>query len=348
MGRVRSFIVVLFACLSGSLPCMARELPDVRSWLLLLNNDLEKSMVSRISGSGYDMVVVDALSTQKGSESDRSRDVVERLRLKPDGSRRLVIAYLNIGQAEDYRTYWHKGWRVGSPAFILGTDPEGWEGNFPVAYWKHGWKELIVGERGLLRVIQDAGFDGVYLDWIGGYEDHSVVEAARRDHVDPRGEMIAWVREVSAAAKARVSGFRIIAQNAAGLLQDEAYVSAIDAVAHEDIWFTGADGGPDGDCPVPRTLSDVGSAAYKASLGPACRRAYRRQSSGAMHAVGYDAIVPLLSSAAGKGLTIFTVDYARDPKHVDIVIRESRTLGFVPFVGMRRLDSFVDEIATAK
>jgi endo-alpha-1,4-polygalactosaminidase (GH114 family) len=67
-----------------------------------------------------------------------------------------------------------------------------------------------------------------------------------------------------------------------------------------------------------------------------------------MHAVGYDAIVPLLSSAAGKGLTIFTVDYARDPKHVDIVIRESRTLGFVPFVGMRRLDSFVDEIATAK
>jgi endo-alpha-1,4-polygalactosaminidase (GH114 family) len=156
------------------------------------------------------------------------------------------------------------------------------------------------------------------------------------------------VREVSAFAKARAPSFQIIAQNAAGLLGDTAFTSAVDAVAHEDIWFTGADGGPDGDCPVPRTRADVGSAAYRAGLNAACRRAFRRNASGAMHAVGYDAIVPMLKIAAGRGLSVFTVDYALAPANVDTVRRESRALGFLPFVGGRRLDAFVDDTATSK
>jgi len=328
--------------------CQASELSNVRSWLLLLNNDLDEAMVSKIASSGYDMVVIDDVSTQSGVAQGRSKEIVERLRVKPDGSRRVVIAYLNIGQAEDYRTYWRKGWRRGAPRFILGDDPEGWAGNYPVAYWKPAWKEFIVGDAGVLSRIQGAGFDGVYLDWIGGYEDDSVVAAARRDGVLPAREMTSWVREVSAAAKSRAPEFLIIAQNAAGLIEDPSYTAVIDAVVHEDIWFTGADGGPDGDCPVPRTQDDVGSAAYKASLSAACRKAFRRSGSGAMHAVGYDAIVPMLKIAAGRGLSVFTVDYARAPSHVDNVMRESRALGFVPFVGSRRLDSFVDEIATSK
>jgi cysteinyl-tRNA synthetase len=347
-------LIVLMRCcavaafLVCGLAADAGELSSVRSWLLLLNNDLDDAMVSKIAHSGYDMVVIDDVSTQAGFAEGRSKEIVDRLRVKPDGTTRVVIAYLNIGQAEDYRTYWRKGWHPRAPGFILGNDPEGWAGNYPVAYWKPAWKHLIVGDGGVLSRIQGAGFDGVYLDWIGGYEDDSVVAAARRDGVTPAGEMVSWVREVSVAAKARAPGFLVIAQNAAGLIEDPSYTSAIDAVAHEDIWFTGADGGPDGDCPVPRTQADVGSATYKAGLNDACRRAYRRRGSGAMHAVGYDAIVPMLKIAAGRGLSVFTVDYAQVPAHVDNVMRESRALGFVPFVGGRRLDSFVGETATSK
>ena len=33
-----------------------------------------------------------------------------RLRVKPDGSRRVVLSYLSIGEAENYRYYWNKSW----------------------------------------------------------------------------------------------------------------------------------------------------------------------------------------------------------------------------------------------
>lgn len=104
---------------------------------------------------------------------------VRALQRKPAGSRRIVIAYLNIGQAEDYRSYWRKGWRLGSPSWILARDPDGWKGNFPVAYWKPAWQDLIAGGDGLLASIAALGFDGVYLDWVGGFEDRAVIAAGK-------------------------------------------------------------------------------------------------------------------------------------------------------------------------
>jgi cysteinyl-tRNA synthetase len=316
-------------------------LAETTSWLLLLNNDLETAIVDRMAASTYDMVVIDHVSSQPGMPASRSADVVSRLRAKADGSRRLVIAYVNVGQAESYRHYWVKGWKIGHPAWILGSDPDGWQDNYPVAYWSGAWKAIITGENGLLADIQRAGFDGVYLDWIGGFEDQNVIAAARRGGVDPRTEMIRWVREVSADAKGRDPSFLVIAQNAAPLLEDRNYLKAIDAVAHEDIWFTGADSGPEGDCAVPRSQSDVGSPAFVASLTPACQRAYKRDRATAMHFAGEEAIVPMLQSAVDAGKTVLTVDYALRPENVETVRSRSRGFGFVPFVGARSLKAYV-------
>ena len=46
---------------------------------------------------------------------------------------KLVIAHIDIGEAEDYRTYWQPGWGIENPEWIAGHDPDDWEGNFPVA-----------------------------------------------------------------------------------------------------------------------------------------------------------------------------------------------------------------------
>ena len=102
------------------------KLTEVKSWLLLLNNDLDPRSLEKIGQIPYDMVVVDHISSQKNVPETASGNAVKRLQRGPDGTRRPVIAYLNIGQAEDYRAYWKKGWRVGRPSFILGTDPDGW------------------------------------------------------------------------------------------------------------------------------------------------------------------------------------------------------------------------------
>ena len=342
---LRHALLLAFAMLGAVFAAAAEDVPvkltEVKSWLLLLNNDLGPRSIERIGQIPFDMVVVDHVSSQKNVPETASGNAVKRLQRGPDGTRRQVIAYLNIGQAEDYRTYWMKGWRVGKPAFILGTDPDGWAGNFPVAYWRQEWRQLITGPGGLIEQIRAAGFDGLYLDWVGGFEDENVVAAARRDGVDARLEMIAWVREVSAVAKGGERPLFVIAQNAAPLLQDSSYLDAIDGVSHEDIWFTGADGLAEGDCPVPRTAAEVGSAAYLARLDKACRRSHDTDPVSAMHFVGEDVIVPLLKLAQDRGKAVFTVDYALKVENIAAARKASRSFGFAPFVGARNLNTIV-------
>ncbi|MFD2433635.1 endo alpha-1,4 polygalactosaminidase [Mesonia maritima] len=82
----------------------------------------------------------------------------------------MVIAYLSIGEAEDYRYYWKESWNRDFPDFIEAENPE-WEGNFKVKYWEEEWQEIIYGnEEAYLSKIMNAGFQGVYLDIIDAYE----------------------------------------------------------------------------------------------------------------------------------------------------------------------------------
>ena len=329
---------------SAEVPAAQPDLASVRHWLLLLDNDLKPDIVQRIAASDHDMVVIDDLASMKDHSESEMAATIRAIRMKPDGTRRIVLAYLNVGQAEDYRTYWRKAWRVGSPSWIVGHDPDGWKGNYPVAFWRTEWQDEIAGANGLLKSIIALGFDGVYLDWIGGFEDEGVVKAAKRDGVDPRAEMIRWIAALSARAKSMSPEFLIIGQNATSLLSDEAYIAALDGVAQEDTWFTGADGGPDGDCPVPRTADDVGSPAFVQSLSKPCLHAFGKDRSNAMHYVGESEIVPLLDLARARNKPVFTVDYALHGSNVTWVAERSRRLGFVPFIGGRGLSAYVPPV----
>jgi len=99
-----------------------------------------------------------------------TEEEIQQLKQKKNGNERLVIAYMSIGEAEDYRFYWNECWNSTPPAWLVEENPN-WEGNYKVKYWDKDWKNLIYGsETAYLNIIINAGFDGVYLDIIDGFQ----------------------------------------------------------------------------------------------------------------------------------------------------------------------------------
>ena len=315
-------------------------LGGVTSWFYYLDVNLEPETVEQIATSSFDMVVLDFIPSEANNTDYPMAAVVDRLH--GAAHPKLVLAYIDIGQAESFRSYWPVGWRVGDPEWIVGSDPDGWAENFPVAYWYDEWQALWLGERGLLAAIVEAGFDGVYLDWIEAYSDDNVAALAERQGLDPRQEMIWWVEDIAEFTRARRPGFLVVAQNAAELTQDGDYLDVIDALAQEQVWFDGgADNDPPGDCPLPRTEAEVETEAYLAQLSRSCRRLYSDFPDSTLH-VSSESYLEQLTRARDQGLVVLTVDYALEPENVAWVYQTSRDLGFVPFVSNRALDRFVE------
>ena len=326
-------------------PVSAAGLPslaDVSHWLYLLDDNLGLGTVDQIAASDYDMVVLDFIPSEENNTDYPMAEVVGQLHGAPHP--KLVLAYIDIGEAEEYRTYWQEGWGIGNPEWIAGEDPDGWEGNFPVAFWYDEWRQIWLGEDGILQRILVCGFDGIYLDWVEAYSDESVMAVAERDDVDPVEEMIWWVWDMSDFVKSRCDQCLVIAQNAAELAEYDDYLDAIDAIAQEQVWFDGgADNDPPGDCPLARTDAEVDTDAYRASLSEPCRRYFDDDPNSPLH-VSTEEYLHYLGLAHSKGMLIFTVDYALDAENVAWVYETSRDLGFVPFVSNRDLDRYVEPV----
>jgi cysteinyl-tRNA synthetase len=316
------------------------DLGEIESWLYLIDVNLSLETVEQIATSDYDLVVIDFITSEKENLDYPLAEVIEQWHAARHP--KLVIAYIDIGQAESYRTYWQRGWKVGEPEWIVGEDPDGWAENYPVAFWYDEWRDIWLADDGYMQQIIDAGFDGVYLDWVEAYSDENVMAAATVDNVDPRQEMVWWVDDIGAFGRERNPAFVVIAQNAAELAENDDYLSTIDAIAQEQVWFDGgADNKPPGDCPLPRTEDDIDSEEYVDSLSDICREQYETYPDSTLH-VSSEYYLKDLQLAQEKGVPIFTVDYALEEENIDWIYSTSRRLGFVPFVGNRDLDQYVE------
>jgi cysteinyl-tRNA synthetase len=318
-------------------PAEAR-LASVRNWFYFLEVPPADDVIEQVIDSEYDMVVMDAMVTERDSQDYDIEATVHALQ----DAGKLVIAYIDIGQAESYRAYWQADWRIGDPEWIVGEDPDGWEENYPVAFWYDEWQGIWFDPPNeLLQVILGAGFDGVYMDWVEAYSDDNVLALAERDNVDPIEEMIYFVGDISGYVKERREDFIVIAQNAAELAEYDEYLEAIDALAQEQAWFDGvADGDePEGDCPLPATDEDVDTEAYARSLPELCRRYLYGDPYCTLH-VSTEEYLYYLTMARDAGEIVFTVDYALIPENVEFVYRTSRALGFIPFVSNRALNRY--------
>ncbi len=145
------------------------SISKTKNFLYLINPgqySSKQDIINAIKTTNYDMIIMDCFF--EGEEYTTSE--INELKVKASGSTRLVVSYLSIGEAEDYRYYWDQNWITHPPEW-LDQENNYWPGNYHVKYWEKQWQDIIFGnDNSYLKKIINSGFDGVYLDIIDGFE----------------------------------------------------------------------------------------------------------------------------------------------------------------------------------
>jgi cysteinyl-tRNA synthetase len=286
---------------------------------------LQGATAEGIRATGFDIVVMDY--SGDGSEDGRY-SAAEMAEIQNDGIAREALAYLSIGEAEDYRYYFDPGWvypfggqpNGSAPCWLARTNPD-WAGNYKVQYWSDAWQQVILGY--LDRIIDD-GFDGIYLDIIDAFEywgDSDNGEGYFLSEEEAAVRMINFVKRIAHHART-VRGkadFRIIPQNGERILDYDTglqylgagdYRATISGLGIEDLYFMETS-------PIP-----AGETAE--------RKTY-------------------LDAITDAGKQVLVVDYVDDgSRPVDSVVTQFRTLalgdGYLPYAAQTNRE--LDEINT--
>jgi cysteinyl-tRNA synthetase, unknown class len=279
------------------------DMAAVRSWAVQMQN-LD---VPAAAAAPADLIVVDATSGASGGRALTAEEVTS-LKRKPDGSKRIAISYLSIGESEDYRPdYFNSEYMTEDAPDWLLKENSRWKGNRLIRFCKEGWQRTILGDDDgrnvynsldpspLYKLIE-LGFDGVYLDRVDVYSE------VQKECPDAAAKMVEFVARLAAHARKKNPNFIVILQNAEELLVDPKMVEAIDAVAKEDLFY-GANHN-------------------------------ERENDASM----VDGILTNLAFAKAAGRPIFVLDYLADAhlRAADKAKIEAR--GFIPYFGPRKLD----------
>jgi cysteinyl-tRNA synthetase len=298
---------------------LSARLAGAKSW----SYQLQKIKPDAIAAAPYDVFVLD-YSRDGTDEHALTAEEIARLKVKPDGGRRIVLAYLSIGEAETYRFYWNKEWdppsprpangaaakrgapspppeppasHAAAPPPWLGDQNKRWRTNVLVRYWHPDWQAIVFrGPDNYLDRILKAGFDGIYLDRVDVYQELAKENPAARE------QMIDFVMALAAHARARKEGFLIVPQNAEELLDEQKYRAAIDAIAKEDLLFG------DGRSKHPNSQKRI------------------------------EAGIDHLKRMTADRKPVFVVEYLDKPEDIASARKRLEELGFVPHFAKRGLD----------
>jgi cysteinyl-tRNA synthetase len=255
--------------------------------------------VDAVAAAPHDLLVIDSeVSANRSFEREYTPEEVARMQRRPDGRRRVLLAYLSIGEAEQYRPYWQADWSdpAKRPPW-LGRENRRWAGNFAVQYWDPEWQRLIFGAAdAYLDRIMAQGFDGVYLDRADAFFDW------RKSHPAARADMASFVARLADHARKRNPRFLIVMQNAEELLEDAQVLEAIDGIAKEDLLY-GIRHAEEANPPEDVAWS-----------------------------------VQLLQLTQQAGRKVFVVEYLKDPDKIAAAAKRITDEGFLPYFAPRRLN----------
>lgn len=204
----------------------------VRSWAFQLQ-DAETVVVAQ---SGFDLVVID-YSRDGGSGGEYTREEIEIIK----SSGVIPLAYLSIGEAEDYRFYWREEWSRNPPQWLGQENPE-WRGNYAVKFWDGEWRAIVKSY--LDRIIRQ-GFSGVYLDKVDIYQywaDENNGEGFLIPEADSAARMALFIKEIAEYARSRASDFLIIPQNGEAVLEHAPWLlDIVSGWGAEDLFYNGTE-----------------------------------------------------------------------------------------------------------
>lgn len=271
------------------------QMEAVRNWGYWLSSFEVRS----VAAAPHDLLVVDSeMSADRTFEREFTPAEVARMKHRPNGSSRILLAYLSIGEAERYRPYWQQDWYdpTKKPTW-LGSENRRWAGNFAVQYWHPDWQQLMFGapESYLDRVIAQ-GFDGVYLDRADVFFEW------KRSHPSARADMAAFIARLAEHARKRNPQFLIVMQNAEELIEDPRVLDAIDGIAKEDLLY-------------------------------GIRRA---EEANKLDDVSWS--IDLLQMAQGAGRKVLVVEYLKDRVKMAAAASRIRDEGFIPYFAPRQLN----------
>jgi endo-alpha-1,4-polygalactosaminidase (GH114 family) len=298
------------------------RLAAVTSWALQLGS----SSTERLAEAPHDLLVIDPWADASGAGNPAS---AAALKVKPDGTRRVVMAQLTLSSIDDSRPDWSSAWAVpaaapmataavpgqaahaarqpitsdrpllgpsaGAPTW-LGGERADHRGTFEVRYWQSAWRHRLFGSvvAEVDRVIA-AGYDGMYLT--------GVATSASWRHERPTADtdMTALVGDIAGYARRLKPDFIVVVEDGERVLDGGPVTQAIDGIAKHSVFFT-ADGSP-----------------HQKSV--------------------VDGSVAALRKAAEAGLTVLTIEHLSSGAAIDRARELNRVENFIPFVQARQIAS---------
>lgn len=144
------------------------SLKDAENCLYLINSDkfeTKELFIKSIEKTNFDLVLIDMFY----HTFPLKKEDLKRIQYKKNGGKRILISYINIGAAENWRDYWQPDWKFGSPSWLK-KKYVGYDDEIVVEFWNPTWKKIIFGnDASYVKKIIDSGFDGMYLDNVEAY-----------------------------------------------------------------------------------------------------------------------------------------------------------------------------------
>ncbi len=187
-----------------------------------------------IVSQGFNVAIIDY--SRDGTEAGKYS--VQEISFMSDNGV-IPLAYLSIGEAEDYRFYWDDQWNI-SPPHWLGKENPDWPGNYAVKYWEEEWQNIILT---YLNKIIFQGFSGVYLDKIDSFyywSDPNNGEGFYIDESEAAGEMIKFIKTIADYARNLNPNFIVVPQNGEEILYYDYNGSLLNTISGwgvEDLFY---------------------------------------------------------------------------------------------------------------
>ena len=298
-GLIKTVALLLIASTANA---QLTSLQNINAWAYQLQNVTPTAIAP---DNSFQLFVTDYSDGGSGANAYTAAQV----QMMHTGGKK-VIAYISIGEAENYRDYWQPGWNNNPPAWLGPENPD-WPGNYKVKFWYPEWKNIIYT---YIDIILAKGYDGIYMDIIDAYY-YWQEENVQEPYADTlMVDFIAGIRHHVDSALGN-GAFIVIPQNAEDIIDaanitptlTNKYFNAINAIGVEDVFFPGN--------------NDMNNA-----YGP---DSYR---------------TGLLAEFNNRGKRVFSIEYIDQPAKLNQYVAAAQANNYVPYACYRPLDMICTQL----